>query len=452
MQKQLELAVLGQAEAGIGNLNGRDKQRLAWREAASLTPRGVHSNYRFWGDDITPVVTHGKGCRIWDVDGNQYIDYRNGFGAVFLGHGDEALCDAVNDAMRQGTTFTLSTPRETRAARLFLKLCPNMEQVRFCNSGTEATMHALRVARAATGREKVIKFEGNFHGVHDALLWSTAGGTLEQMGPADAPVPQAMSRGIPEANRSLVITLPIQNESLLEETLRAQGHQIAALIAEPVLGNAAGLTPAPEWFGTIRRLCDQYGIVFILDEVKTGFRLAPGGAQEVYGIRPDLATYAKALGNGFAVAAFGGRRTLMELIGPGSVTHGGTFAGNTVAMAAVEHVLTRLEDGAICRQVGEKGLQLQQGISALLSQAGIPHQLCGPPQLWGLVISEQPPKDFRDVLQSDRELYTRLMLKIMDFGAFPEPDVREPWFMSAAHSADDIALTLEAVHRALKTL
>lgn len=436
----------------LGQIHGQARTREAWQKAAALTPRGVMSNYRYWGDHETMMIAGGKGSRLWDVDGNQYIDYRSGFGAIILGHGFDPVCDAVNEAVRFGSVFTMSTPWETRAAERFVRMCPCVEQVRFCNSGTEATMHAVRLARAFTGRELLVKFEGNFHGVHDYLLFSTAGGTPEKMGDRKHPVPQAMSKGIPASMQELVITLPVNDREVLERTLTEHGHRIAAIIAEPVLGNAASLVPDPGWFDFIRSQCDQHGILFVLDEVKTGFRIAPGGAQQVYGIKPDLATYAKALGSGFPIAAFGGRRDIMDLIGPGSMTHGGTFNGNVVAMAAADKIMEILEDGSMLAQVGARGKALSEGISGMLKDAGIPHEIMGPPQMWGLVLGEGPFKDFRDVLASDRDLYHRLTAELIRRGVLPEPDVREPWFMNYGHTEQDIALSLEIFAAALKTV
>lgn len=451
MTSSLPTSTQASSALALGQRRGTTLQRAAWHRASKVTPLGVMSNYRYWGEENTMVLERGKGSHLWDVDGNEYIDYRCGFGAIILGHGYDPVCDAIDHAIRNGSVFTMSTPWEARVAERMVRMCPCVEKVRFCSSGTEATMHALRLARAYTGREKVIKFEGNFHGVHDYLLFSTAGGVPEKMGDKAAPTPQQMSLGIPHALRDLVITLPINDEEALERALRAHGHEVAAIIAEPVLGNAASLVPHAGWFDLIRRQADAHGIVFILDEVKTGFRIAPGGAQERYGIRPHLATYAKAMGNGVPIGAFGGQREIMDLIGPGGMTHGGTFNGNVVAMVAADKVLELLEDGTILTQIGKQGEALQAGVSALLTRFDIPHMLSGPPQMWGMVFTDQPVHDFRDVLKTDRKTYEHLMMALIANGVLPEPDVREPWFLNMAHSTQDVAWTLEILESTLRT-
>ncbi len=436
----------------LGQRNGNTKQIAAWRRAAEVTPMGVHSNFRYWGDDSTPVIQRGKGSHIWDVDGNEYIDYRAGFGPIIIGHGCEPICDAVADAMRDGTVFAFSTPWETRAAERMVRMCPSVDMVRFCNSGTEATMHAVRLARGYTGREKIIKFEGHYHGVHDYLLWSTAGANPSALGYRYDPIPFQMSSGIPHAVRDLVITLPFNDDEILQEAIDRQGHNVAAIIVEPVMGNAASIEARAEWLTLVRRLCDENGIVLILDEVKTGFRIAPGGAQEYYGIDPDLSTYAKALGNGFPVAAFGGKREIMEAIGPGRIVHGGTYCGNVVAMAAADKTLELLEDGTILKRIGEQGTKLKQGISEILTRFDVPHQLSGPPQMWGLLLSDRPIQEFRDYFYTHRMLYARIVLELMSHGVLPEPDAREPWFMMDSHSDEDIAYTLQVFEETMKNI
>ncbi len=438
--------------ATLGQRHGLSKQVEAWRRAARVTPLGVQSNFRYWGEDATPVIERGKGSRIWDVDGNEYIDFRGGFGPVIIGHGHEEICEAVSQAIRGGTSFALSTPWETRVAERMVHLCPCVEMVRFCNSGTEATMHAIRLARGWTGREKIIKFEGHYHGMHDYVLWSTAGSNPAALGYRYDPIPFQMSSGLPHAARDLIITLPFNDEEILEEAIERQGHNVAAIIVEPVMGNAASIEARPEWLAFVRRICDENGIVFILDEVKTGFRIAPGGAQAYYQIEPDLATYAKAMANGFPVAAFGGKAEIMEAIGPGRIAHSGTYNGNVVGMAAADKTLELLEDGSVLRHIGEQGRKLSEGISAILTRFGVAHHLSGPPQMWGLLLTDRPVNEFRDYFFTNRHLYTRIAMDLIKRGVLPEPDAREPWFMMASHSDEDIAYTLEALEAIMQEI
>jgi glutamate-1-semialdehyde 2,1-aminomutase len=438
--------------ANLGQKHGNARQVEAWKRACEVAPLGVQSNFRYWGDESTPYIARGKGSHIWDLDGNEYIDFRGGFGPVILGHGHEEVCDAVNEAVRDGTAFAMSTLREVRVAEQIVRLCPPVEMVRFCNSGTEATMHAIRLARGWTGREKVIKFEGHYHGVHDYVLWSTAGSNPAALGYRYDPIPFQSSSGIPHGMRDLIITLPFNDEEILEEAIDRQGHNVAAIIVEAVMGNSASIVARPEWLDFVRKICDENGIVFILDEVKTGFRIAPGGAAEYYGIQPDLATYAKALGNGFPVAAFGGKREIMEAIGPGRITHAGTYNGNAVATAAAEKVLELLADGSVLRHVGVQGKKLSDGISEILTRFDLPHEVAGPPQMWGLLLGDKPVREFRDYFHTRRQLYLRIAMGLIERGVMPEPDAREPWFMMYSHTDEDIAYVLQAFEDSVKEL
>ncbi len=258
-----------------------EKTQALRDRAMSAMPLGVSSNFRYWGPTESPVVARAQGCHTWDPDGNRYIDYRLGFGPVILGHGHAAVCDRVNEVMRQGTVFAALTELETRVAERIIRMCPGVELVRFANSGTEATMHALRIARGYTGREKVIKFEGQYHGMHDYVLWSTASANPAALGSRRDPIKVQQSSGIPSCIRDLILPLPYNDFERLEEALKRDGHQVAAILVEPILGNSFSIGPKEGWLEFLRQKCDEYGIVLIFDEVKTGFRVAPGGAQEL---------------------------------------------------------------------------------------------------------------------------------------------------------------------------
>lgn len=271
-------------------------------------PWGVSSNFRYWGDDETMIIARGKGAYIWDVDGKRYLDYRLGFGPVILGHAYEAVNQAVREALDDGNTFAFTNVYEIRAAERICRLT-GMDKVRFTNSGSESTMHALRIARAYTNRERFIKFEGAYHGSHDHVMWSTPDSPVETLGSRRSPIPVATTSGIPADLRKLVIPLPFNDFDMLARTVRDRGHEIAAILVEPIMGNLGALMPAPGWLEFIRQLCDEHGIVMIMDEVKTGFRIAPGGAQQFFGVRADLVTYAKAIGNGFPSARSPAKRS-----------------------------------------------------------------------------------------------------------------------------------------------
>jgi glutamate-1-semialdehyde 2,1-aminomutase len=428
-------------------MKDRTKTQSVFKRSKEVFPLGVTSNFRYWGEDNTLVAKRAKGAYLWDADDNRYIDYRLGFGPVILGHGPDAVDDHVNEAMRNGIIVALTTEREVRVAEMMAKLCPVVDMIRFAASGAEATMHSLRVARAYTGRDKIIKFEGAYHGMYDYVLWSTYP-EPENMGSRRSPIPVQASSGIPEALHGLTITLPFNDFDLLERTFRDHGHEVAAIIVEPILGNCAGISPQPGFLERIRNLCDEHGVVFILDEVKTGFRVGPGGAQELFNIRPDLATYAKSMGAGYPVAAFGGRKEIMEIVGKG-VAHAGTYTGNSVGVAAAEKTLEILADGKVLRMMADKGKQLQKGMSDILEAKGIPFVFQGHPSMFGLLFTDHEPKDYRDWATSDRTTYDHLMMAMINRGVMPDPDSREPWFLSAAHSDEDVAETLNVFEDAI---
>jgi glutamate-1-semialdehyde 2,1-aminomutase len=427
------------------------KTQALRERALEAMPLGVSSNFRYWGPTESPVVARGQGCHYWDMDGNRYIDYRLGFGPVILGHAHPDVTRHVTEAIQGGTIFAALTEAETRVAERIIQMCPGVERVRFANSGTEATMHALRIARGYTGREKLIKFEGQYHGMHDYVLWSTASANPAALGSRRDPIRYQQSSGIPACIRDLVISLPYNDFELLELALRRDGHQVAAILVEPILGNAAGIGPAEGWLKYLREKCDEYGIVLIFDEVKTGFRVAPGGAQELFGIEADLATYAKALANGFPLAALGGRRDVMDVVGRG-VSQGGTYCANGVGIAAAEATLALLKDGTVLDSIDRQGRKLQAGISKLLTEANIAHHIMGPGAMFGVLFMEQPPREFRDMRLHNAALYEALAGEMVARGVIPDPDAREPWFLCAAHDEEAIDETLQIFAEALEVV
>ena len=428
-----------------------EKSQSLRDRAAAVLPRGVSSNFRYWGPTESPVVARGEGCYIWDLDGNRSVDYRLGYGPVILGHGHASVCDRVAQAIRGGTLFAALTEGEVRLAERIRSLCPGVELLRYANSGAEATMHALRIARGYTGRDTVLKFEGQYHGMHDYVLWSTATAAPTELGARRSPTPVQASTGIPACIRETVLTLPFNDAEALELTLRREGHQIAALIVEPILGNAASIPPKEGWLPLLRQKCNEYGIVLIFDEVKTGFRLAPGGAQEVFGVTADLVTYAKSIANGFPLAAIGGKREIMNVVS-GGVAHGGTYCGTPTAIAAGEATLGLLANGQILRTIDAQGRKLQAGLSQILTQAGIPHHILGPGAMFGVVLMQDPPQDYRDLAQHDAELYHRIAMELNHRGVAVEPDAHEPWFLCAAHSNEAIDETLNIFDDAVRTV
>ena len=426
------------------------KSRAIWRRAAKVIPLGVNSNFRYWGDDETLVVERGKGAYLWDVDGNRYTDYRLGFGPIILGHAYEEVDARVREATHNGVVYALTNPLEVSVAEKIVAMCPGVEKVRLANTGTEATMHALRVARAYTGREKVIKFEGQYHGMYDYMLFSTYA-YVGDYGSRRSPVPVAATSGIPKCIHDLVITLPFNDLKVLETTLRRTWFDVAAIIVEPVMGNCAAIEPLPGWLEFVRSKCSEYGIVLIFDEVKTGFRLARGGAQEVYGVSPDMATYAKAMGNGYPIAAFGGRREIMDIVGKG-VAHGGTYAGNVVGVAAADATLGLLQSKPILETIAGRGRKLQAGLKGIFEDAGIPVLFTGHPNMFSFTIGIERMTNQRDWAKSDQGYSERLSAAARERGVMSDIDPREPWFLSYSHSEADIDETLNVMEDVVRTV
>jgi glutamate-1-semialdehyde 2,1-aminomutase len=413
----------------------RARQRDMYRRAARTMPGGANSNFRAWGED-TIYVDRGKGGRVWDIDGNEYVDLRMGYGPVILGHGDDRVDDYVNERMRLGVSFSLTSEDEVRAIELLCELTGWVDMARMTVSGTEATMHAMRVARAYTGRTKIVKFEGQYHGVHDYALISVTPDNMSDLGDADKPVRLAWGRGIPDAVAETIIPARYNDLDFLRRLFEEQGDDIAAVIVEPVLGNAQGILPQPGFHASMRALTEEFGILLIFDEVKTGFRFARGGAAEYFGIRPDLATYAKALGNGYPAAAFGGRREVMSVL-PDKVSHGGTYVGNRVAAAAAVSTLSIIRDTDALATIHDTGRRIQAGLRDILDRKGLAYVFTGHPCMFGIMFTDRVPTEYRDWATSDHELYDAIAMAMHSRGAMPEPDSREPWFICEAHSKDD---------------
>jgi glutamate-1-semialdehyde 2,1-aminomutase len=413
----------------------RTRQLDLYRHAAKIMPGGANSNFRAWGED-TIYIDRGLGGRVWDMDGNEYVDLRMGYGPVILGHGDSRVDDHVAERMRTGVSFSLTTEDEIRAMELVCELTGWVDMARMTVSGTEATMHLMRLARAFTGRDKIVKFEGQYHGIHDYALISVAPNDMAELGDADNPVRLAWGRGIPDAVADTIVPARFNNIEFLRRLFERQGHDIAAVIVEPVLGNAQGILPQEGFHKELRALTEEFGILEIFDEVKTGFRLARGGAAAYFGITPDLASFAKAMGNGYPAAAFGGRRDIMSLL-PDKVSHGGTYAGNRVAAAAAVKTLEILRDTDALETVHRVGRRMQDGLREVINDAGLPFHFTGHPSMFGIMFTEKVATEYRDWADSDHELYDAVAVGMHARGAMPEPDSREPWFICEAHAADD---------------
>jgi glutamate-1-semialdehyde 2,1-aminomutase len=426
------------------------KTNSLFQRALDVIPYGVNSNFRYWGDEDTLVITKGEGAYVWDADGKRYIDYRLGFGPIILGHAEPTVVKRVQEEIQGGTVFAWTTPYEIELCERITKMCM-VDKVRLTNTGTEATMHALRIARAHTAREKFIKFEGQYHGMADYFMFSTASANPKALGSRRNPINVQATSGIPKGINQYVINLPFNDFERLEETITANWSDIAAVFVEPMLGNAAGIMPKAGYLEKMRELCDTYGIVLIFDEVKTGFRIANGGAQEFFNIQADLVTYAKAMGNGFPIAAIAGKEEVMMTIEPGAMAHGGTYSGNVVGAVAGIATLEILETQPIIKTIRKRGEALMTGIGEILTEADVPHCITGVPSMFGMVLGiEQEPFDFRDYFKGDGELYENLALELIKRGVQPDGDAREPWFLCAALSEEDVDETLNVFNDSVK--
>ena len=423
-----------------------------FKNAVKRLPLGVSSNFRYWGADKTIYVKHAKGGRLWDIDDNEYIDYRLGYGPAILGYGDERVDEAARAGMEVGGVFALSTEAELRVADRISSMVPAAEMVRFSNSGTEAVMAALRVARAYTGKDALVMVEGGYHGIFDATLWYTP---MRNWDPAEGE-PEVMpdSAGVPLLLKSLVHMVPLNDANRLEEIFRKHGDKIGAFLIEPIMGNCCSITAEHSYLHDARALCEKYGVLMIVDEVKTGFRVARGGVQELMDFQADICTFAKALGNGYPISVVAGRRDIMSYIGD-SVTHGGTYTCHSVSLAAAEKTLQIIDETPALETIEKYGMDLRQGFSDVLSRRGISHSFVGHPSMSGLFFSEKPPTNYRDWKDEDYTFYDAMALELHELGILCEPDSREPWFICEAHDSDCLAETLDrfeqAVDRTLKS-
>src|SRR5499427_4452688 len=334
------------------------KNHEHFRRALTRLPLGVASNFRFWGEDRTIYVKQGRGARITDLDGNVYVDYRMGYGPAILGYADARVDEAAKRGMEVGGVFALSTEREFSVAERIAKMVPAAELVRFSNSGTEAVMAALRLARAYTKKDNYVILEGSYHGLFDAAMWYTP---MDKWSEVGDPVVYPYSEGVPLATRNFAHFVQANDANQLEDVLKRHGHSIACLLIEPIMGNCLGIAAEPDYVRAARELCDRYGVVMIIDEVKTGFRVARGGVQELYGVRADLCTFAKALANGYPISVLAGREDIMRKLGRG-VAHGGTYTAHPVSLAAAARTLERvglLED---LERIAAYGTRLRNGM------------------------------------------------------------------------------------------
>lgn len=416
-------------------------------QAQRHIPGGVNSPVRaFKSVGGTPLFfKHAQGAYIVDEDDKRYVDYVGSWGPMILGHSHPDVLDAVRRQLEHGLSYGAPTALETTMADLICELVPSMEMVRMVSSGTEATMSAIRLARGYTGRDTIIKFEGCYHGHSDSLLVKAGSGALTLGVPS--------SPGVPAAFAQHTLTLAYNDLGEVEETLAKVGDQIACIIVEPVAGNMNCVPPAPGFLEGLRRLCDQYGVVLIFDEVMTGFRVALGGAQAHYGIRPDLTTFGKIVGGGMPVGCFGGKREIMEKIAPlGPVYQAGTLSGNPLAMAAGLTTLQLIRRPGFHAELTDYTTRMLQGLQDRADAASVPFVTTQAGGMFGLYFSgAEDIVTFSDVMASDSERFKRFFHLMLDGGVYLAPSAFEAGFTSIAHGDEELRITLDAAERAFAT-
>ena len=424
-------------------MNERTRSAAIMERSRGIFPGGVNSPVRaFGGVGGVPVVAErGAGCRVIDADGNEYIDFVLSWGPLVLGHAPPAVLDALDEAMRRGTSFGMPTELELRLGELIRARMPHLERMRFVSSGTEATMSAVRLARALTGRDAILKFDGCYHGHADSFL-VRAGSGVATLGLPNSP-------GVPAALAELTLVAPYNDVPAVERLMAAQGPRIAAIIVEPVVGNAGFIAPDPEFLPALRRLADASGALLIFDEVMTGFRIAPGGAPERFGVTPDLTTLGKVIGGGLPVAAYGGRADLMDQVAPaGPVYQAGTLSGNPLAMAAGYATLSMLTRELHAR-IEARTARLVQGLREVAARRGVPFTADHAGSMWGFFFRAEPVRNFADARDADADLFRRFFHEALARGVYLAPSPFEAAFMSAAHGDGDVALAIERLDAAL---
>jgi glutamate-1-semialdehyde 2,1-aminomutase len=412
---------------------------------------GVSSNDRLGVDPYPIVFSHGSGSRFTDVDGNEYIDYCLGFGPLFLGHAPKPVIEAVIKQMQQGTHFGAPSEVELRVAKRLTELVPCLERVRFNQSGTEAVQAAIRIARAHTGKTKIIKFEGSYHGWLDSVMISYAPPTLELMGPREKPNKVITYKGQSASLLDDVYILPWNDLEAVERLVREHGDSIAAILTEPVMANAGVIVPKPGYLEGLRKITEENGIVLIFDEVITGFRVALGGAQSYFGVIPDLATFAKAMGSGFPVSCVGGKAEIMDEVSERRALHAGTYNSNPLVLSAVEATLEILsrDNGIVYKDLAKRVRCLRSGLEDVFHRAGIPMSTQGTDTLFGISLTADPVHDYRDSLKADGKRLMKYRREIRQLGVYTKPTPRDVCYVSIAHTDQDIDQTLERAEKAV---
>ena len=422
-----------------------DRSKRLFKRAKRVIPGGVNSPVRAFGSvGGTPrFIARGKGCRIWDVDGNEYIDFVGSWGPLIAGHANPSVLKALRAAMASGTSFGAPTELEIELAEVITGALPSVKKIRMVSSGTEATMSALRLARAATGRERVLKFEGCYHGHVDALLLG-AGSGVATLGIPGSP-------GVPASYADLTIQAPYNDIGAVLQAFEGWGNEIACAIVEPLAGNMGCVAPLPGFLKTLRECCDRSGALLVFDEVITGFRLAWGGAQNLYRVKPDLTCLGKIVGGGLPAAAYGGRADLMAKIAPeGSVYQAGTLSGNPLAMAAGLATLGELAKPGAYERLGATSQRMADGLSEIAREVGVEFSAVAEGGAFGFFFHPGPVQNFADAQKADAARFKRFFQSMLEQGVYLAPSPFECGFASLAHQDRDIEAALAAAHVAMQ--
>ena len=424
------------------------KSLAAFTEAKRFMPGGVNSPVRSFGsvDSNPPFISHGKGSHIFDIDGNEYIDYVGSWGPLILGHAHPRIVDALKSAVERGTSYGAPTELETRLAKLVNKIFPSMEVMRMVSSGTEATMSALRVARGSTGREKILKFIGCYHGHSDSLLVKAGSGA--------ATFGEPSSPGVTRGTAQDTITLPYNDLAAVEKIFAQCGEQIAAIIVEPVAGNMGLVAPKKNFLRGLREITEKYGALLIFDEVMCGFRVALGGAQEKYHVTPDLTCLGKIIGGGLPCATYGGREEIMRNVSPdGRIYQAGTLSGNPLAMTAGIATLTiLLEDDAFTEKISAKTSKLVAGIQAAALKSNVAIQTPQVGSMFGIFFSAQEVTNYDESAAANQAQFKKFFASMLAQGIYLAPSQFETLFMSAVHSDEDITRTIDAAEKSFECI
>ena len=430
--------------------------RALTERAKAVLPDGVSSPVRGAGvfDPYPFYVARGEGAYLEDVDGNRYLDTVMAFGPVILGHGHPAVTHAVQEQAAKGMIYGTCLPLEIEVAEAFVRMVPTAELVRFVPSGTEATMHAIRVARGYTAKPGIVKFEGHYHGNHDQVLVSVSP-SLEEAGTEADPASVAVGAGIPGEHYAHTRVAVWNDLDAAERVIRQNRDELAAVITEPVMANKGFIPPEQGYLKALQQICRDNDVLFVLDEVITGFRLAPGGAQEAFGLEPDLSTFAKAIANGAPIGAFTGRREIMSVLESGRVRHAGTYNASPLCLAAAKATMGELarDDGAVYRHLEALGSSLIAGLREVIDASGIPAVVQGQGSMLQVYFTDLPRiSTYREALRSDQALFSRFAHEMIRRGVFVHPDVFEHWFLSAAHTAADIDAIVKTAAEALDAI